>query len=701
LSNRDSVRRGGAAASLRETSLVGWAALGTVVLAAVVSAGLALTSLTGSALVGVPLGLVAGLALLGASFALGRDLAGRHPGPDDAPLADRLPRHLRRGALAAALVVTACASWFLAFWAYHGLVLDRGGDVEATATHAAQLAEVALAPLRRDVEARPQVSAGELRGHGPVADYLARIGEMARGRRPEAAALAQARQRELVDRQRLRADLARQRADVVARHGAVDIDIGAAERGLTAARQELAALPQRIVDLRSALSEEQDGTRPPGAPGAAPSSGDRPPVTAATGGALFLRPDGLAASLVREPACRAPRQPGQGPCHRALELALQAAGPRERELVRLIPQSEDAVSALRDEARGLPRRLARIDRQLTLYPALSPATTATGDELVRLTEARDAFERTLSEEAYIALADQCSPIAGALRALPAGERPAVLSSLECRSDAVETAVADREAEAAAARDFAGLCGSGPTSQRVAVIVARMRADLGDDGRGPSGSARRERRAEALDEVQRSVIDPCLAVARLAGVAPEPFAEEAAAFARRVSPRRGELSRATSATVQVLTLAAPVPIFVAAAGALAQTLALVVLALARTVDLRAVALPRRTVSARAPRSTQVDWTPREGDPPRVAGAKWLLAACRDQADGSALVVAGFAASAPPEVRTSAQTLLADLMRDGGADAATFGDTIRIAPDGIVRVERIVERHAEEIAAAAST
>jgi hypothetical protein len=725
-----------AAAQDPESSGVGgispiWALVAIIMVVALYTTIHGLHSLTGSYVYAIPFGLVAQSILLIVSLNLGRDIARKASGRTDEVQMTAGARAIRTLFLTAVYALFFGICWFFAFSTYYNIFLARGDDVQTTASQSLQLGDQVLPELRKRVEDNVANGSKTLKEGAVVAGFVKQLDDLlgAAGRSEVGATIAQAAFQAAQDafdnRQRQRDQWRGELSALRQRQAASQSNLLNQERSLAKLKAEGAEeLPSRIRDLRRAIQEEATGVLPPlpedassstnpgattpsASPEVAPAqsrpggpASKRPPVAAPRVSPTppdarpgQLKSDGLASKLVSESSCRIDRVIGKGDCSSAIENALKQAEARSQTLPAEITRLESALEVARAEAGALPKRISDIEQQLAANPPLSPpppretapGVRPAGPNLAPLNKARQAFANSPTEETLTALSDACRPIESALRALKPA--PPVLSGFDCRPEPILSAVMGQQRLVEAERAFSDRCSSVAAGSRTAGIVGRMRDDFTrQQALRSDDAARRERLGQAMDEIRRDIIDPCLALAAPFGFPFDDLNRRAHAFEDQASPRQTDFSLAGNAAVQVVQLEATPPAYLGAFFALAQELAILLLSILRDLNRGARVTARRPAGMAS--RPMINWGADPSDPPIVAAAKIILGGL---ADGSSYLPASFGEDEKPEIQANMQQLLRMLRRDGSAKPARFRRGIHLTLAAIETLERTVEDH----------
>lgn len=663
-----------------------WALIGIIMIVALYTTIHGLYSLTGSWIYAIPFGFVAQSILLIVALNLGRDLARRATGRAEELKITPTARTLRTLFLTIVYLLFFGICWFFAFSTYYNIFLARGDDVQTTASQAVQLGDVVLPTVRTRIDERVKATAQTLQNGDLVTGFDKRVKDLLEAAaRPETSATIadaafKAAQDAFNTRQNQRTQWRTEETTLTAKQTDLQRVIEKLEKELSDLKAEQGRLPDRTRDLSKAIQEEF----PPSQPALAPQQ-----VKVGQ-----LKADGLASTLVSNPACHAARLTGKGDCLAALQTALQQGETRLAALPQEVTSKESQLESARAQANALPKRLAQIEELLrnnqplpAPLPRDSTSAAKSGPDLGPLAKARQDFANAPTEATFGALSDACRPIEAALRGLK--PIPPVLSGFECRPPPVLAAVEAQGRLVAAHSGFLDQCGQSVVSERAATIVSRMRDDFTrQQALRSDDAARRERLGQAIDEVRHDVVDPCLALASQFGVPVEDLNRQARAFEDRISPRQTDFSLAANAVVQVITLQATPPGYLGALFAAAQELAILLLSILRDIN-RGVRPSTQSQPMVSPSNLIVNWGPDPNDPPPIAAIKIILQSPGNQVDDSIYLPAAFGDDEKPELQANIQQILRELKREGLARPTFFRRATRLKPKGVEKLENRIK------------
>jgi hypothetical protein len=653
-----------------------WVLIGIIMIVALYTTIHGLYALTGNYLYAIPFGLVAQSILLIVSLNIARGRASELK-----TLAALRARRMLFLATVYLLFFSIC--WFFAFSTYYNIFLARGDDVQTTASQVVQLGDLVLPGLRQRIDDHVTAAAKNLHDGELVTGFNKKIEDLldAAGRPETASIIANAAFKAAQDafntRQSQRKQWLTEEAALEPQLTELKSTVEKRNTELNNLNSDLAGLPKRIEDLHTAIEVEF----PPGKP------------------AAQLSPDGLASKLVSDEACRISRDTGRGSCLAALASALQQAETRLKTLPQEVARKKSELESLRAQVEALPKQQEQLKQLLKNNPPLpapvprgATAGAASGPDLTPLSNARKAFADKPTESNFTAVRDACLPIQTAMRAL--NPAPQMLSGLNCRAEAVLAAITVQQRLAGQQQAFLDKCGSTSVTNQTTDIINRMRDDFTSrqETLRSDDAARRERLGQAVDEVRREVIDPCLEFAPQFEVSVGDLNRAARAFEDEISPRQTEFSLAYNAAIQVFRLRASPPAYLGAVFAAGQELAILLLSLLRHINIGA----RAGAEVQPPSSTVsrpvVDWSTDPSDPPVIAAIKIILGSPDARGDGSLYLPAAFGRDEKPEIQANIQQLLRMLKREGKTKRVFFRRGTRLTSDGVQSLERQVEDYA---------
>lgn len=591
----------------------------------------------------------------------------------------RLQHRLLTGIYLAALIV----SFFCAFNFYYHRFSELSEDQLVAESQPETYASEILPALRKLVEDKRKELVRQFAGDPAVkaySDEMTKLAEFA-GQpavKDKIREAAKARAQTQYDEEKNRRDKLESRIKELSSELS---NLEASYRPPTSASGSTAAqvkdLEQRISDFEKAMdAESQIGTT--------------------------LGPDGPAAKLVNDPACRNKRPGGPGAgregnqpgtCYYALKTAREKAVNALSQLREMTRTNAAEAKSKEQKKIELRQTIDKLKDDLARTPPPRDpklATDASGDKDLTQT-LRDSTQALFDDptpEKLEQAAKICITLKSALTDSP---------SANCRPEAVRSATlpyADYKAGVAA---FLNKCGVEPAAAKIKEILESIRKT--DDAKADQGSeSRGARLAKGLENTQTDLVRPCLdsVTDPRIGVDSTSLTRRSVSFVQAHSPRRDEFSLTARALVDLVKGAGTAASVMGAFIALVQEVLILLLSFLDDLNKNSEldgGSGSRSLHGENLRLHEVDWSPNAEDPPHVAAAKAILRSLVDRGDGAAEFPDDIDAESDisETEAINAKKLILQLGREKLITRGLFGGARRLSPEGVLRLERIVNDH----------